>query len=126
MVSDRLITACKCVAMSSIDCPKHDDYRVGAILFKRKYVYQAKRNSFKTHAALRKIYKYPHLHAEAACILAHGLDNCAGLDLLVVRIDKACNLRIAKPCDSCQELIDFVGIRRVYYTNREGEIERFK
>lgn len=97
-------------------------FRVGAILFSRKHILQAKHNSYKTHPALVKFFKYPFMHAEAACILAHGLDNCKGLDMLVMRVGKKNDVTMAKPCDSCADLIRHVGIRKVYYSDWSGNV----
>lgn len=118
----RLITACKCVAMASEGTGVRQCFRVGAILFHRKYILQAKHNSYKTHPALTKFFKYPYMHAEAACILAHGLENCEGLDMLVMRVGKKNDVTMAKPCDSCSELIKHVGIRKVHYSDWGGHV----
>ena len=123
MLSPRLVLACKCVAMASEGTGVRQCFRVGAILFHRKRILQAKHNSYKTHPALAKFYKYPHMHAEAACILAHGLDNCKGLDLLVVRVGKKNNMTMAKPCDPCSELIKYVGINKVFYSDWDGHVD---
>lgn len=122
MLNSRLLTACKCVAMASNGVGTRQCFRVGAILFHRKHILQAKHNSYKTHPALKKFYKYPYIHAEAACILAHGLENCKGLDMLVMRVDKKNTMTMAKPCDSCSDLINFVGINKVWYSDWEGNI----
>ena len=122
MLNNRLLLACKCVAMASNGVGTRQCFRVGAILFHRKHILQAKHNSYKTHPALKRFYKYPYVHAEAACILAHGLDNCRGLDLLVMRVDKKNTVTMAKPCDSCSDLIKFVGINKVWYSDWEGKI----
>lgn len=97
-------------------------FRVGAVLFKRNKVFKSRFNENKTHPVLSKFTKYPHLHAEAACLISLGLDNCVGLDILVVRIKKDGTLSMSKPCEVCSALLDMVGVNNVYHSNWNGEI----
>ena len=46
------------------------------------------------------------------------------VDLLVVRMRKDKTVAIAKPCYDCLPIIQCLGIRYVYYTNRDGELVR--
>lgn len=98
-------------------------YKLGAVLYDRKgRIINAKGNQRKTHPKLLRYSDHPFLHAESHCILAHGLDNCEGLDLFVCRIGRSGSFRLAKPCDSCSRLIQDVGLRSVWYTTDEGNI----
>lgn len=81
-------------------------------------------NQYKTHPALVPFFKYPYLHAEANTILKKGLDNCSGYDIVVVRVRRDNgNVTMAKPCKCCESLINHVGIKNIYYTNWNGDIE---
>lgn len=62
------------------------------------------------------------LHAEAAAIrdaIRRGID-VRGATIYVVRTSE--NSQMSKPCPSCQQLIEDYGIRKVVYTNEEGEV----
>lgn len=98
------------------------NFKLGAVLFDKGVIINAKGNTRKTHPGLRYYTNWPILHAESRCILSHGLDNCNGLELLVVRINKAGLLTMAKPCPVCQELVSDVKIKRVWYSDWEGRI----
>lgn len=99
-------------------------FRVGAVLFdKKKRILDVRPNSMKTHPFLKRITPFPFLHAEAHCILSHGINNCEGLDLLVCRINKDGSLNMACPCEVCRTLIKMAKIRNVYYTDWNGDIQ---
>ena len=54
----------------------------------------------------------PQAHAEAR--LAKKLDR--GSIVYVVRIDSNGNLASARPCDSCERILKFRGVKKVYYS----------
>lgn len=95
--------------------------RLGAVLHDRAHVYAAKPNGMKTHPFLARHTPWPFLHAETACLLAHGLDHCRGLDLAVVRINRAGTRRLlARPCRLCEHILTEAGIRRVTFSTDNG------
>lgn len=48
------------------------------------------------------------------------------IELINFRKDREGNYSLSKPCESCCALIRFCGVRRVYYTTKEGfEIQQF-
>lgn len=55
------------------------------------------------------------VHAEVDAIIKARKD-LKGCDLLVVRINKRNELRFARPCLHCLNYINFVGIRKVYFS----------
>lgn len=61
-------------------------------------------------------------HAEIDAILKSDINDLRGYNLLVVRIGntKLCN---SAPCNNCLNIINKVGIKNVYYSNRNGNIE---
>lgn len=120
----RLLSVCARIAVSSLGVGANRNYKVGAVLFNKRRILSGKPNSYKTHTALHKISKYPHLHAETHTIISYGLDNCSGLALLVTRVRQPNNqLTMAKPCSVCQELIHNVNIKECYYTDWNGNIQ---
>lgn len=116
------LNAAKAVCLAAEGVGPNRNYKVGAILFKKGKILAAKSNSYKTHPLLLTYTSYPHLHAESACILGHGLDNCSGLSLLVTRLLKNQKFTMAKPCPACMEMIRDAQIKDVYYTNWSGKV----
>lgn len=115
------------VAKTSEGVGRNKNFRLGAVLYdKKERPIVSKPNSYKTHPKLRYIYPYPCLHAEASCILSHGLDNCVGLNLLVVRVLASGRKAMAKPCPCCAYLIEQVQINEVVYSNWLGELVRYE
>lgn len=55
------------------------------------------------------------IHAEASAILRARAD-LTGCSLLVLRINKHGLLLNSKPCSHCMMYIEYVGIKRVYYS----------
>ena len=43
-----------------------------------------------------------------------------------IRIDKGGNICNSFPCKSCQNLIWFLGVKRVYYTDLSGNIKKYE
>ena len=95
-------------------------YRLGAVLVNKNSIVSVGNNSYKTHPMLKYRTKWPFLHAEQQAIVRHGLDNCEGKDLYIVRILKSLEHAMSYPCDVCQKLISDIGINNVYYTNING------
>jgi deoxycytidylate deaminase len=91
----------------------------GAVLVRGGSVLAKACNSYRTHpkwggGPLRT------LHAEAAVIrkaISRGIDP-KGSVIYVARK----NAQMSKPCPSCQAIIEEHGIRKVVYTDREGNV----
>ncbi len=98
-------------------------FRVGAILLEKGRVVAAKTNSYKTHPLLAKYSEWPFQHAESACIIHRGIDNCDESTMIVARVNKKNKLTMAKPCECCYEFIKDAGIRSVFYSNWDGNFE---
>jgi tRNA(Arg) A34 adenosine deaminase TadA len=98
-------------------------YKLGAVLFRKGRIINAKGNSRKTHPLALRFSNYPYLHAEAHCIVCAGLDSCRDCNLFVTRITSSGRLTMALPCESCRSLIKYVGIKSVYYTDWNGEVK---
>lgn len=112
----RFFEAAHAVALSGPGAGGSAGYRLGAVLVYRKQILAARFNSLRTHPELLRFSSWPFLHAESACILSHGMNNCAGCKLYVVRIKRDNSLAIAKPCIACQQLIKEVDITEIHYT----------
>lgn len=88
-------------------------------------------NNYKTHPENLK-YKYfgkdgtdirnlVGVHSELSAILKYGEEDCSDCTFVNIRIDKNGNLTMAKPCVGCQDLLNQVGYKKVYYSNEKGE-----
>lgn len=107
----------------AIDEAKKSTYRfrIGCVIFDKKTVISKAFNS--VHKARKKLHpmyqKWPgSVHAELDCIIK-ARRNLKGTSMLVVRLNRKDNLRLAMPCSHCFKYIDHVGISRVYYSTNE-------
>jgi tRNA(Arg) A34 adenosine deaminase TadA len=55
-------------------------------------------------------------HAEVNVVLGIGRALTNGADLYVVRINSHGGMSLSAPCPMCRDLMQFVGIRRVFYS----------
>ena len=120
VMKDKFFDAAKAAALASEGVGKRKNFKHGAVLVHKNTVIASGFNSYKTHPIMAKYTHFPHLHAEQKAIIRAGLDNCEGLDLYVVRVDRRKRFAMSKPCRVCKKLIDEVGIRNVYYTDESG------
>lgn len=63
-------------------------------------------------------------HSEMRAILDLGPENCRGLTLLNVRIDRNGRVRQSRPCRGCMDMIRKIGFRDVFHTDDRGEVVR--
>lgn len=63
------------------------------------------------------------LHAETLAILTAKTD-LRGKSILVIRINNSGELRYSYPCEKCFAYIHEVGLKWLYYVNRNNEIEK--
>ena len=66
------------------------------------------------------------LHAELACILNLDRSVTSGASIYVVRVDKNDEFKMSRPCSMCEDALRHVGIRKVNYTNVDGDLESYK
>ena len=62
------------------------------------------------------------LHAEADAIVRSGLKDFSDYDLYVVRILKSEEFALAKPCTGCNELVNTLNFKNVFYTTDDGTL----
>ncbi len=74
------------------------------------------------HPKLR--HRYHTVHAEIDAIAKLNQD-CSHLNLLVIKLSnsKEVKLTMAKPCIYCQRALKFIKFKKIYYSNRLGQIE---
>lgn len=105
----------------------HEGYRVGALIVDRRgSILSYGFNSYvKTHPRMvyNKFYNEWQIfvHAEADALYSMGYKT-EPYAMIVCRLSKANELMNAKPCIGCYSEIRQSAIKRVYYTNQEGEL----
>lgn len=63
-----------------------------------------------------------HLHAEISSILGVDKDTTRGCTAYISGETKSGKNMLAKPCPSCYDCLMVMGIKRIVYLTREGEI----
>lgn len=118
----RLVELAKRIAERS-EAP---DYKHGAVLFKGGTVLNVSVNKNR-YARFGKRFRrrdcgHATHHAELGCILGLDRTTTRGSDLYVVRIGKAGELRLSKPCEMCEAVLRHVGVKRVFYSIDQEEL----
>ena len=62
------------------------------------------------------------IHAEVDAILKSGIKNLKGFDIIVIRF--TCQLNNSRPCNNCIDFMLKKGIRKVYYSDKNGDIKQ--
>ncbi len=103
-----------------------DFFLIAATLDKKNHIIDiGENNKYKTHPRMfyysnrinpKKIF----LHAEISALIRSPYKQAH--TLVVIRVNRAGELAMARPCPVCQLAILDSGIKEVYYSNNEGEI----
>lgn len=97
-------------------------HRVSAVIFKGNRVIAVAHNAVRSNKIPYKFKNFlESSHAECQSIIK-ARRSLKGYDILVIRINKSEELMMAKPCEFCQDFIDYVELRNTYYSTNEGEI----
>lgn len=92
--------------------------KVGCVIFDKKKIISVGHNTcLKSVKKLHpKFQRWPgSVHSEVDAIIKAKKD-LKGCDMLIVRVNKKNQFRLAKPCDSCMKYIQHVGISKIFYT----------
>ena len=113
----------KFAARIAKQAPSEQIFRVGCVIVKGgtpiSFGYN---NMTKTHPRAVRSYEYPYIHAELAAMIGVDEDELKGATAFVARIGRSGKIRIAKPCDGCQEELRRYGIKEVWYTTNTDKI----
>lgn len=102
-------------------------FRIGAVIFKGSKIISSGRNEIRSNAIHPKYKKFLNtLHAEQNALIGLDWTQLKGCSILVIRINKNDELTIAKPCKMCMALLDYVGIKKIYYSESDGTIKKLK
>ncbi len=106
------------------------EYRHGAVLVRGGVVLNTSCNKNKYKAwdnRFRKTQKgHATVHAEIGAILGLDRSITEGATIYVVRVGRDKHLRNSKPCPMCEAAMQFVGIKRVIYSNSVGDLEEIR
>jgi deoxycytidylate deaminase len=78
---------------------------------------------FKTHPlAARFGYKFNSIHSELNAITKYDgrITDLSRFTLVNVRLDKAGDVRMSRPCETCQLMLAAFGVSEVWYTTNDG------
>jgi len=48
------------------------------------------------------------------------------MNILIIRINKKGDLRLAKPCNHCRMYLNYIGIKNIYYSNNDTDIVKLE
>jgi len=106
------------------------EYKHGAVLVRGGTVLNTScnKNKYKAWANRFRKKKCGHatIHAEIGAILGLDRSITEGGTIYVVRVGRTGDLKNSKPCPMCEAAMQFVGIKRVVYSNENGEIESMR
>lgn len=117
MINENILYA----AIKSAGNVSFQKFRHGCVIFNNRRVISTGHNKKTPNTKISK-YGYYNcwVHAEADAILK-SREPLNGASLLVIRAGKT-TLGNSKPCKHCMALIADVGIKNVYYSDRDGHI----
>lgn len=104
---------------------EHKQFRHGAVLFRNSRILNCSSNQIRYTKFARRFVSgldFANVHAEIGAILNQSRENLVGSDILVVRTNKSGEFANSKPCPMCASAMKHVGIRRVWFSNENGEI----
>lgn len=94
----------------------HHSQKMAAIIIKRGRILGVGFNTLKTHPASPHFFKSS--HAEFNCInKVKNKGLLKGATIIIYREDASGDMVLAKPCKSCQKLLNRFGISKIVYSN---------
>lgn len=102
-------------------------FKIGAVIFKGKRILSSGKNGIRSSSIHPKYKNYlESLHAEQNALIGLNWNHLKGCSILVIRINRNGELTIAKPCKMCMALLNYVGIKKIYYSDSDGTIKKIK
>jgi cytidine deaminase len=96
---------------------------MGALLTRAGRIISIGINSHKSHPKMGLVKT---LHAEVSCLIGVRYQDLSGATMYVSRVNKNGKIGMAKPCTICQAVLAEYNVRRIYYTNSAGQIEKME
>ena len=103
-------------------------FHIGAVIFKGKRILSSGHNGLRSSRIDNRYKNYINsLHAEQAALMQLDWTKLKDCSILIIKCSKVeKRLSNAFPCSMCQKFLEFVGIRDIYYSNEDGEIDYCK
>jgi len=106
------------------------EYRHGAVLVRGGSVVNTSCNKNKYRSCGNRFRKkqigHATHHAELGCVLGLDRSITEGATMYVVRIGKSGVLRNSKPCPMCEAALEYVGVKKVVYSDENGNIQSMR
>lgn len=84
---------------------------------------KAKKFADRFNLGLQK--KYPYIHSEIDALAKvwgkQYIDS--SYSLVVIRLNKAMELQMSKPCGGCSKVLQAIGLSKVWWSDKQGEIQ---
>jgi len=97
----------------------HHTYKIGCVIVRKNRIIGMGCNKMKTHVA--SPHKWKHIHAEFDAILStRNKEDLVGASVYVFRARKDGTNAISKPCPSCKNMLQSVGVSDIFYTEDGG------
>jgi deoxycytidylate deaminase len=100
-------------------------FKVGAVLFKgRNRIISSGHNKYSTSSCIYPKYKnnLDSLHAEQSCLLGLDWSKIKNYNIFVLRLNRHGRIGLARPCNMCYNLISHIGLKNIYYSNKNEYI----
>lgn len=119
------------LAKNASEFSNFDRIKIGSVLVYKNKVISVGYNMKKSHPYQKILNKYGkynqdrinnYLHSEINCLLSvKDLNiNWNKVYIFIYREDKNGNLAMCKPCSSCVNALKEIGIKKVFYTDKNG------
>lgn len=108
-------------ALKAARCSQFHSHRVGASVFDGPKLISTGCNKRKSHPKNASQWS---CHAEFTSLIRYLDANLSNAILYVARLTRTGKVSCAKPCKTCQEFISKLKIKRVFYTNHQGILEK--
>ena len=99
----------------------HHQHHLSCVIVNKNKIISMGWNQIKTSP--KSPHKYNMLHAEIHALLGVPYEKLKGCKAYVYRQDKNGNLAISKPCKACETALKLAGIKKVYYSTKNGYTE---
>lgn len=115
------------LAVEEANKAEHFDFKIGAVIFKSNRIISSGRNQFRSCTIPIKYRKRENtLHAEQDAVNGVEWKKLSSASILVVRLNKSGKFSLSFPCEYCLSTLKYVKVKWIYYTNRVGEIRRYR
>jgi len=65
------------------------------------------------------------IHSELNALIRLGTDDVQGLTLVNTRVNRKGGIDLSMPCTGCQSFLKTLDFKKIYYSTKSGNFERF-